>query len=92
MNTNTLFLLAFIAVFYFFIFLPQIRKAKKQKQFKEGLAKGDQVVTTGGIHGKILEMNDLTVTLDVGNGNRLKFDKSAISMDASALLNQAEKK
>ena len=90
MDSNIIFLLLFIAVFYIFIFLPQIRKAKKQKTFKENLAKGDKVVTTGGIHGKIVELKDLTVTLDVGNGVVLKLDRSAISMEASALLNSAE--
>jgi preprotein translocase subunit YajC len=86
MNSQLLFLLAFIAVFYIFIFLPQIRKAKKQKAFKQALSKGDRVVTTGGLHGKITEMNDLTIVLDVGDGVKLKIDRSAISMDASQSL------
>lgn len=90
MDSNIIFLLLFIAVFYIFIFLPQIRKAKKQKTFKENLSKGDDVVTTGGIHGKIVELNDLTIRLDVGNGVILKLDRSAISMEASALLKSAE--
>ncbi|MBR9859691.1 preprotein translocase subunit YajC [bacterium] len=89
--SSLIFLVLFIAVFYFLIFRPQIQKAKKQKEFKDALNKGDRVVTTGGIHGKILEMKDLTVTLDVGNGVKLKIDRSAISMEASELLkNQAE--
>lgn len=90
MDTNLIFLLLFVAVFYIFIFLPQMRKAKKQKEFKASLNKGDKVVTTGGIHGKIIELKDLTVTLDIGNGNTLKMDRSAISMEASALLNKSE--
>ena len=85
MNSQLIFLILFIAVFYIFIFLPQIRKSKKQKAFKEALQKGDKVVTTGGLHGKIVEIKDLTITLDVGNGMQLKFDKSAVSMEASAL-------
>ncbi len=90
MNQQLIFLVLFIAVFYLFIFLPQIRKAKKQKTFKENLAKGDKVVTTGGIHGKIVELKDLTLTIDVGNNVVLKIDRSAISMEASALLNKAD--
>lgn len=87
---NLIFLLLFVAVFYIFIFLPQMRKAKKQKEFKASLNKGDKVVTTGGIHGKIVELKDLTVSLDIGNGVTLKLDRSAISMEASALLNKSE--
>lgn len=86
MNTQLIFFVLFIAVFYIFIFLPQIRKSKKQKTFRESLQKGDKVVTTGGIHGKIAELKDLTATIDVGNGVKLKIDRSAISMEASALV------
>ena len=89
MNQQLIFLILFIAVFYIFIFLPQIRKAKKQKAFKEAIQKGDKVVTTGGLHGKVVEVKDLTITLDVGNGMQLKFDKSAISMEASSLNEKA---
>lgn len=91
MNTQLIFFVLFIAVFYIFIFLPQIRKSKKQKTFRETLQKGDRIVTTGGLHGKIAELKDLTATIDVGNGVKLKIDRSAISMEASALLkDQAE--
>lgn len=89
MNQQLIFLILFIAVFYIFIFLPQIRKSKKQKAFKESIQKGDKVVTTGGLHGKVSEVKDLTITLDVGNGIQLKFDKSAISMEASSLNEKA---
>ena len=90
MDMNLIFLLLFVAVFYIFIFLPQMRKAKKQKEFKASLNKGDKVVTTGGIHGKIVELKELTVTLDVSNGVTMKFDRAAISMEASALLNKSD--
>ncbi|MFY0643403.1 MAG: preprotein translocase subunit YajC [Bacteroidia bacterium] len=90
MNSQLIFLILFIAVFYIFIFLPQIRKSKKQKAFKEALEKGDKVVTTGGLHGKIVEIQDLTITLDVGNGMHLKFDKSAVSMEASMLSDNSK--
>lgn len=86
MNTQLIFFVLFIAVFYIFIFLPQIRKSKKQKQFREALQKGDRIVTTGGIHGKIVELKDLTASIDVGAGTKIKIDRSAISMEASALL------
>jgi preprotein translocase subunit YajC len=86
MNTQLIFFVLFIAVFYIFIFLPQIRKSKKQKTFRESLQKGDRIVTTGGIHGKIVELKDLTASVDIGGGTKIKIDRSAISMEASALL------
>lgn len=88
MNQQLIFFVLFIAVFYIFIFLPQIRKSKKQKQFRESLSKGDKVVTNGGIHGKITEVTELTVKVDVGNEVILTLDRSAISMEATDLSNK----
>ena len=87
MNIQIIFFILFIAVFYIFIFLPQIKKSKKQKQFRDELQKGQKVVTTGGIHGKIVELNDLTAILDINGGTKLTIDRSAISMEATALVN-----
>jgi preprotein translocase subunit YajC len=78
-----------IVVFYFFMIRPQARKAKMEKKFKEGLQKGDKVVTNGGIHGKIVEVQDNTITLECEAGVRLKVDKWAISADATAQINKA---
>lgn len=75
-----LFLVLIIAVFYMFFIRPQAKKAKDQKKFRESLQKGDKIVTIGGIHGKILEVRDTTVIIEVEGGNRLKMEKSAIAM------------
>jgi preprotein translocase subunit YajC len=85
MNSQIIFFLLFFIVFYVFFILPQTKKAKAQKKFKEELKKGDKVVTTGGIHGTINELKDLTVLIDTGGGNTLKLDRSAISQEATAL-------
>ena len=81
-------LILIIVVFYFFFIRPQMKKSKDQKRFRENLKKGDKVITIGGAHGKILEMDDTTVTLDMGNQVKITFEKSAIAMDNSAQLNQ----
>jgi preprotein translocase subunit YajC len=83
---NFLPLLLIIVVFYLFFIRPQMKKSKEQKKFREGLKKGDKVVSIGGIHGKILEVSEKTVTLDVGNQQKLTFEKSAIAADPSAQL------
>lgn len=74
-------------VFYFFMIRPQIKKQKDQKKYVEELKKGDKVVTTAGIHGRIVDINDTFVTIDVDKGVNIKFDKSAISLEASKALN-----
>lgn len=81
--TSFLPLILILVVFYFFMIRPQMKKAKEQKAFKESLKKGDKVVTIGGLHGKIAEINeeDQTIILEVDNHIKLKFDKTAVSMD-----------
>ncbi|MDO6390632.1 preprotein translocase subunit YajC [Pontibacter sp. BT731] len=75
---------AIILVFYFFMIRPQQKKAKDQKKFREELTKGMQVVTIGGLHGRLTAINDDTVEIEVDKGVRLVFEKSAISLEATA--------
>jgi preprotein translocase subunit YajC len=84
-STLLMFGLMFL-VFYLFMIRPQMKKAKEEKQFREALKKGDRVVTIGGIHGKIAEVKDDTLIIEVGEGQRLKFEKAAVSKDNSVKL------
>ena len=70
-------------MFYFFMIRPQQKKQKEQKKFIEEVKKGDQVVTIGGVHGRIAEIEGDTVILEVEKGGRIKFSKSAISMEST---------
>ena len=70
-----------VLVFYFFMIRPQMKKQKDLKKFREALAKGDHVVTIGGIHGRILEVADSTVLIE-SEKTKLRFDKSAISQSS----------
>ena len=81
-------LILIIVVFYFFFIRPQMRKSKDQKKFRENLKKGDKVITIGGIHGKIIEIDEKTATLEVGNQIRITFEKSAIAMDTTSQIDQ----
>lgn len=76
-----------VVVFYFFMIRPQMKKQKDHKKYIEDLKVNDKVVTTAGIHGRIVEIGENTFIVDVGSGTRIKFDKSAISLDASKLVN-----
>lgn len=77
-------------VFYFFILRPQSRKAKEQETFWDKLSVGDQVVTNGGIFGKIEKQTKETVILNVGGTNTIKFAKTAISMELSKTLGKVK--
>lgn len=74
---------AVFVVMYFFMVRPQNKKQKDTKKFLEEMKKGDSVVTVGGLHGKISEIDELTVSLEVDRGFRLKFDRGSFSMEAS---------
>ena len=81
-------LVLIILVFYLFFIRPQKKKSMEQKKFRESLKKGDKVVTIGGLHGKIAEIDETTVVLEVGNQVRLTFEKSAIALDTSSQLTE----
>lgn len=82
-NGQLVFFLLIMVVFYFFLIRPQQKRAKEAKKFKEGLTKGAHVVTVGGIHGKIIEVKESTVTLDCDGKAKLVVEKSAISAEYS---------
>lgn len=74
-------------VIYFFMILPQQKRAKKEKEFESALKVGDKIVTKSGLHGKIAELGDTTVVIETMSG-KLKMERSAISMEMSAALNK----
>ncbi|MFZ4546014.1 MAG: preprotein translocase subunit YajC [Bacteroidales bacterium] len=86
MASSLIFLVLIFVVFYFFFIRPQVKRQKDVKKFRESLAKGNKVITIGGIHGKIVEMQETTCTIEVEGGVRLKLEKSAIASDAQDQL------
>lgn len=79
------------AVIYFFFIRPQTQKAKEQKGYIEQLEKGTKVVTTGGIHGRILKVDDTTFLLEIDSNVKIKIEKSGISMELSKALGEEKK-
>ncbi|MBU0681217.1 MAG: preprotein translocase subunit YajC [Proteobacteria bacterium] len=71
-------------VFYFLLIRPQQKKARQQQDFLGALKKGDEVVSSGGIYGKITGLTDTVVTLEIADGIRIKVSRSAIAMSAAA--------
>jgi preprotein translocase subunit YajC len=83
-------LLLIMVVFYFFLIRPQMKRQKELKTFRESLKKGDRIVTTGGIYGKINNISDHVITVDVGNNVLLKVDKSSVLRDTTDVENQQQ--
>ena len=81
-------LILVFVVFYFFMIRPQMKKQKDLTNYRGNLSKGDKIITTGGIYGKITDVKETTVTVDVGDNVLLKIDKSALLKDASDLQKQ----
>ncbi|MBN1598248.1 MAG: preprotein translocase subunit YajC [Bacteroidales bacterium] len=81
-------LILIIVVFYFFMIRPQVKKQKDLRNFRDALQKGDKIITTGGIYGKITSIKDNIVSIDVGDGIVLKVDKSALLKDNTDLPQQ----
>lgn len=80
-SSQIIMLLLILGVFYFFMIRPQMKKQKELKKFRENLNVGDKVVTIGGIHGKILEVNATDVLLSCESA-KIRVEKSALSNGA----------
>lgn len=82
-NPLTMILLAF-AIIYFFMIRPQRKRQKEIENFRRGLQIGQDVVTSGGLYGKIKEINDNTVSVEIAHNVVIRIDKAAIYADTSA--------
>jgi preprotein translocase subunit YajC len=80
----------FIAIFYFLLIRPQQRKAKEHQAMVSKLASGDEVVTAGGLLGRVLEVGDTFVTLEIADGVRVKVQRfQVISLMPKGTLKSA---
>jgi len=76
-------LLLIVVVFYFFMIRPQMKRQKEVRKFRESLAKGDKVVTTGGVYGKIVEVKETVIILEIAKDVHITVDKNGIIKDMS---------
>ena len=72
-------IVAMIGIFYFFMIRPQMKRNKEQRNFRDALKAGDAVVTTGGIHGEIDQINETEVILKVESGAKMRVEKAALN-------------
>jgi preprotein translocase subunit YajC len=79
-------------VMYLFLIRPQMKKQKQEKNFNAEIRVGDKVITKSGLHGKVLNLNDDGTCIIESGAGKMKFERSALSMELSTKLNTPEKK
>jgi preprotein translocase subunit YajC len=88
-GTSSLIMFGMIfAVMYFFMIRPQIKKQKKEREYRSALKQGDTVITIGGIYGKITDVKEDAFVIEVHVGTKLKVAKTAVSMTGDAGIEQ----
>lgn len=73
-------LIILFVIFYFLLIRPQQKRAKEHKQMISAIQKGDQVVTTGGIHGRVASVNEDSISVEIAEGVKVKVSREAISV------------
>ena len=76
---------AIILVFYFFMIRPQQKKQKQMQNFRDELKRGDKIVTIGGIHGKITDVQETTFIIEVSDGVKVTIEKAAVAVDPNVV-------
>jgi preprotein translocase subunit YajC len=79
-------IVAMIAVMYFFMWRPESKRRKEMQKFRDGLKKGDKIITAGGIYGVVKEVkeNEPSILIEVDSNVTLRVDKNIVVADASA--------
>jgi preprotein translocase subunit YajC len=79
-GSSIIMIILMIAIFYFFMIRPQQKRQKEEKKFRDSLQKGQQIVTIGGMHGKVVEVKETTVVIEVAHDVRIEMEKASIAM------------
>ena len=86
---NFTFLIIMVVIMCVFMIFPSMRRQRQEKKFYGALKKGDKVIMKSGLHGRIVERTDTTVVVETLSG-KLKFERSAVSMDNSRRVQQEQ--
>lgn len=87
-SSTMIMILLLIVIFYFFMIRLPSKKQKKIQNYRESLKRGDKIVTIGGIHAKIADVQEDTFIIEVEDGTKLRIEKAAVAIDNA----QAQKK
>ncbi len=88
--TGILMMVLIFVVFYFFMIRPQSKRQKEIKKQREAMKPGDSVVTSGGIYGKVKDIKETTVVIEIADNVRIKVDKNSVFATAEDIQNQAK--
>ena len=88
---NMVMILLIIIIFYFFMIRPQMKKSKTERQFRETIKKGDKIVTIGGIHGRVLDIENTTMMVEIDTNVRVRIEKTAVSVEATRQFTAVKK-
>ena len=83
--SGLLMILLIFVVFWLFFIRPQNKKQKEEQKFREALQKGDDIVTIGGIHGKVVEVKETTVMISIDSNVKIEIEKSAINANPNKI-------
>ena len=78
-------MLLMIAVMYFFMWRPESKRRKEMAKFRDGLKKGDKIITAGGIYGTVKEVKETTLLIEVDSNVTLRIDKNMVVADTTQL-------
>lgn len=85
MGSFWIMMLAMVAVMYFFMWRPESKRRKEMTKFREGLKKGDKIITAGGIYATVKEVKETTLLIEVDSNVTLRVDKNMVVADNSQL-------
>ena len=89
---NIILIVLMFVVFYFFMIRPQMKKQKEMKKFRDSIKNGDKVITAGGIYGKVKEVKETVIVLEIADNVRISIDKGSVypnAADSNAAQNNA---
>ncbi len=87
---NIIMIVVLIAIFYFFMIRPQQKKQNEIKKFRDAIKSGDQIVTAGGIYGKVRSVNNDTFVIEIAKDVRITIDKNSVYPSAQQAANDAQ--
>ena len=88
--TGILMMVLIFVVFYFFMIRPQSKRQKEIKKQREAMKTGDSVVTSGGIYGKLKDIKETTIVIEIADNVRIKVDKNSVFATAEDIQNQVK--
>lgn len=82
-----IFILLLILIFYFFMIRPQQKKQKQIEEYRSKLSKGDKIITIGGLHGKITDVQEKVFVIEIADGVKITIEKAAVAVDENEAKN-----